>query len=161
MMILPDAGLSRVIGLLEVVHDHGNSHETVKLADELGLNLETLLPVIEAGEMLGFIDVAGGKIKLTDSGTGIVNGKILERKVAIKEKLASMEPFKRVMELLKSKKNGRMTKKSLQKVLRQELPKEQADKTASRIIEWGRHADLLGYNADSDELYLQVEPKKS
>jgi hypothetical protein len=39
-------------------------------------------------------------------------------------------------------------------VLRQDLPKDQADRMVLKIIEWGRHAGLIGYNADTEELYL-------
>ncbi|MFH1750751.1 MAG: AAA-associated domain-containing protein [Candidatus Micrarchaeota archaeon] len=157
MLTLPDVGISKVIGLMEVLHDHGNADETVRLAEELSLDVETLLPVIEAGEMLGFIEVASGKITLTDSGLKLINGKILERKEAIREKVAGLEPFKRVLELLRGKKSGKVQRKSLQKALRLELSKNQADKTLAKIIEWGRHADLIGYNSDSDELFLQQQ----
>ena len=154
MITLPDAGISKVNGLLEVLHGRGDQSETVKLAEDLDLNKKTLLPVIEAGEILGFIEVAGGRIKLTDHGLKQVMGRIAERKVLLKERLAALEPFKRVMELLKGRKNGRIPKKSLQKVLRSDLPKEQADRTVLKIIEWGRHAGLIGYNSDTEELYL-------
>lgn len=156
MIPLPDAGISKVIGLLEVLFGLGNQSVTVKLAEELNFTLETLLPVIEAGEQLGLIEVAGGKVKLTEFGLRLVKGKIIERKVILKERLISLDPFKRTIDLLKTKNNSRMSRKSLQKIIRQELPKEQADRTVSKIIEWGRHADLIGYNSDLEEVYLNV-----
>ncbi len=161
MQSLPDVGISKVIGLLEVLHDLGDENETVKLADELQLNLETLLPVVEAGELLGLIAITGGKIKITESGLKLVNSKILERKAAIREKVRDLEPFKKVVELLKAKKSGKMQKKSLLKVLRSELPRGQADHTLAKIIEWGRHAEIIGYNSDSEELYLVIIAEKT
>ncbi len=154
MMSLPDAGITKVVGLIEVLHDHGSEDETVKLAEYLQLDLDTLLPVVEAGEMLGFITISGGKIKLTEIGISLIGNKISERKAVIGKKVVLLEPFKKLLELLKTKKNGRIQKKTIQKILRQELPREQADKTLSKLIEWGRHVDLIGYEADSEELYL-------
>ncbi|MBI5224248.1 AAA-associated domain-containing protein [Candidatus Micrarchaeota archaeon] len=154
MQSLPDAGITKVVGLIEVLHDHGSEDETVKLAEYLQLDLDALLPVVEAGEMLGMITVSGGKIKLTETGSSLIGNKISDRKATIGKKVALLEPFKKLLEILKTKKNGRIQKKALQKILRQDLPRESADKTLSKLIEWGRHVDLIGYESDSEELYL-------
>ncbi|MEK6842922.1 MAG: AAA-associated domain-containing protein, partial [Candidatus Micrarchaeota archaeon] len=87
MMSLPDAGITKVVGLIEVLHDHGSEDETVKLAEYLQLDLDTLLPVVEAGEMLGFITISGGKIKLTEIGISLIGNKISERKAVIGKKV--------------------------------------------------------------------------
>ena len=40
------------------------------------------------------------------------------------------------------------------KMLSAELTKRHADSTLKSLIAWGRHASIIGYNADSDELFL-------
>jgi NitT/TauT family transport system ATP-binding protein len=37
------------------------------------------------------------------------------------------------------------------------LPNESPDKTFSTIVNWGRFAELFGYNKDEDRFYLDQE----
>ncbi|MFH1107211.1 MAG: AAA-associated domain-containing protein [Candidatus Micrarchaeota archaeon] len=151
---LPETGILKVIGLLEVLHDHGGEDETVRIVEELHMDVESLLPVTEAAELLGFVDISGGKIKLTDHGQKIIKAGITERKRIVKERLITLEAFKKTLLLLEGKKEKRIPKKLLTKVIRQDLMPQHADRTITRIIDWGRHAGLLGYDSDTDELYL-------
>ncbi|MFH1199990.1 MAG: AAA-associated domain-containing protein [Candidatus Micrarchaeota archaeon] len=151
---LPEAGILKVIGLLEVLHDRGGEDDTVQIVDELHMDVESLLPVTEAAELLGFITISGGKIKLTEFGNKIVKAGITERKRIVKDRLLTLDIFRKAIALVEAKKARRVSKKVLVKAIRAELIREHADKTVARIIDWGRHAGLLGYDSDSDELYL-------
>ncbi len=150
---LPDANITKVIGLLQILHQRGGEHETVNLANDLQMHAENLLPVTEAAEVLGFLTISGGKMKLTAEGKKAISGSIQERRQAVKERLLTLPIFKKAIELL-SKRNRKMHKRSFQKALLSDLPKLHSDSTLKSVIGWGRHASLLGYNADTDELFL-------
>jgi len=151
---LPDTGISKVMGLLEILHDRGDSEETVRLVSALKLSIEDLLPVTEAAEMLGFVSISGGRIKLSEIGLKIVNGDIQSRKSILKDRLVELESFKKATSLLADKKNRRMPKRAFLKLFKAELSPEDANKTVKKIIEWGRHAGIIGYESDSDQIYL-------
>ena len=152
-LTLPDANISKVIGLLQVLAQHGGDHETFSLANDLQLHAENFLPVTEAAELLGFIAISGGRMKLTSEGRKAIAGGIRERRLAVKERLLLQPVFKKALEYLQ-RKNGRCSKKSFQKALLGDLPKPQAESTLRSVIGWGRHASLIGYNSDTDEVFV-------
>lgn len=159
---LPETGISKVIGLLEILHDHGNEEETVELSGELGMTLEDLLPVIEAAQLLSLITISGGKMKATPEGIAVVTNATLHgRKEKIRERVLALEIFKKALPVIVSKSAGGKThKKHLLKLLKAEMPKEKAEKTFKRLVEWGRHAGVIGYHSESEEVFIIPQPKK-
>ncbi len=153
-MLLPDVSVSRIFGLLEVLHNRQGVEETVKLATDLDLQLDEVLPVLEASERLGLMEVKSGKMRLSKNGFALVEGGIEKRKKMLREKLLQIKPFAMIIEFLKTRKNHRTNKRAVHKLLSAELSKQYADQTIKRIIDWGRYAELIGYNSETDELYL-------
>ena len=159
-LALPETGITKVVGLLEILHDHGDEEETVALSGELNMTLEDLLPVMEAAQMLGFITISGGKIKIAKEGLEVISSPTLQaRKERIRNRVMALEVFKKVMELMGAR-EGKTHKKHLLKMLRAELPKDKAEKTFKRIVEWGRHAGIIGYDSDTEETFFIIEVKK-
>jgi NitT/TauT family transport system ATP-binding protein len=57
-----------MIGLLEVLEDFKGRVDVAKVADDLILELDDLLPVVDAAELLSFIKVDSGDLILTETG---------------------------------------------------------------------------------------------
>lgn len=149
---LPDANITKVMGLLQILQQHGGEHETVSIASDVHLDAESLLPITEAAELLGFVAISGGRVKVTEEGRKAVSGGIRDRRTAVRKRLLTLAIFKRVLELLQS--NQGITRKAFHKMLLEEMPKRQADATLKTLIAWGRHAGLVGYDSDNDRLFL-------
>lgn len=146
--------MSKVIGLLEVVNDEGGECETVELANDLRLDAESLLPVTDAAELLGFITISGGRMTLTPAGKKAITGTILQRRESVKQRLMTLPTIKKVLDLIQAKKNKRLPKRALARVLSAEMPRSQVESNIKRLINWGRHSGLIGFNADTDELFI-------
>ena len=58
----------QVLGLVESTGGLDGPIDLSRLADEFGADLVTLLPIVDAGEMLGLIKVDMGDVVLTDFG---------------------------------------------------------------------------------------------
>ncbi len=54
--MLPHARPGGVTGLLEILIDHGGRADIYRLADDLVMDVDDLLPIIEAGHLLGFLE---------------------------------------------------------------------------------------------------------
>jgi hypothetical protein len=54
--------------VVEVMGGLSSSIDIPKLADELSGDLATFLPILDAAEMLGLVNVAEGDVSLTESG---------------------------------------------------------------------------------------------
>ena len=115
--ILPRVGVSKVIGFLEVVHDNNDSAETIQLAADLDLEIDDLLPVLDAAELLDFIEVKSGRVSLTPTGKKFVENNLLERRGLLRDQVTKIDTIKQVLDALKTKKNKKMSKKNLLKAL--------------------------------------------
>src|SRR6202042_3962086 len=52
--ILPHARVGGIAGLLELLHDRGGREDLFRLSEELVMDVEDLLPILEACQLLGF-----------------------------------------------------------------------------------------------------------
>lgn len=84
-------GIGRVRGVVQVIKENGGPIEISELAEESKVNIDELLPIIEAASQLGFIRIVESQIELTAEGSKLTGGNAHK---IIREKLASLEPFK-------------------------------------------------------------------
>jgi hypothetical protein len=151
--VLPDVGISKVIGFLQVLDDHGGSEEAAKLVKELGSELDAFLPIIDASELLGLTTAKNGKIVLTGLGRELVESSLASRRQIFKERMLSLKVFKEVVSLLETR-NRRIHRKAILKLLKEKLTHAEAEMQLQRVIDWGRHTEILGYDSDTEELFL-------
>ncbi|HAW59999.1 MAG TPA: hypothetical protein DCW86_00820 [Actinobacteria bacterium] len=154
---LPRTGISTVIGLLELIDDAKGKEDIFKLAKSLQFDLEDILPVIDASELLGLAEVIDGDIKLTPTGKRLVEADVNERKLVIKQQLKKLKPFQETIAALKTKEDKRMDREFFVELFEAHLSEEDAENLVHTIIDWGRYAELIGYNLDTEEMYLDQE----
>lgn len=52
-----DGSETGIAGLLEILQDRGGHEDLYRLAEESGMDVDDLLPIVEAAAMLGFATV--------------------------------------------------------------------------------------------------------
>ena len=67
-------------GLLEILVAHGGSEDLPKLAHELTFEVDDLLPLVDAAQVLGLAHVDDADLHVTDEGRVFVAADILESK---------------------------------------------------------------------------------
>src|SRR5690606_17334348 len=77
---LPAASVGGLAGLIEMVYAHDGVADLPELADELAFAVDDLLPLVDAGTMLGLATVADADVSLTDQGREWFTGDIQLRK---------------------------------------------------------------------------------
>ena len=140
-------------GLLEILDDYQGKVDAARIADDLMLELDDILPAIEAAEMLGFIKVDSGDLILTDKGREYLEGNSMQRKKILNQTLSRISLFRWLIEHLKNRGNE-MSKDELISVLEEEMPDVDAAKMVKWSIEWGRHALILRYDSNSQTIRL-------
>jgi len=153
MEFIPDAHITEVFGLLEILDDNGGSLPADDIQKISGVVFDELLPVIDAAEMLGLVVVNKNMVKLTKFGKKIVGLEIEERQDEIAKRIKNTEIFKKVLSMIKRK--GAITMEELISFLEKELTKRDAKKEARKIIEWGRYAELISYDIEDRTITLQ------
>lgn len=148
---------SKVIGLLEYLDDHQGKEDIYKLAEAIHYELGELLSVIKMAEMLGLAETPGGDVVITDLGRKILKSKVAQRKLIVREQLKKLKIYQRLIEALQKSEEGRLRREVILEALARLSPHENAEALFKTIVNWGRYAELLGFNPDTETLYLDEE----
>jgi len=156
--MLPHARVGGISGLLEIVNDRGGKEDLPKLAESLRLEVDDLLPAVDASAMLGFARVAQGDVEILDAGKDFATAGIHRSHEIFKEQLLKHVPFvATVLEALKHKRDGRIGKEFLVDILDEHFSASEAERQFETLVDWGRYAQLFEYDADEERLYLPEE----
>lgn len=151
---IPQVTISRVLGLLEVLDDLGGRHDVFRLAREVHYELGDIILVIKAAEMLGFVETPGADVVLTAVGARMLKAKVGTRKQLLKEQLVKLPIFRAVVDALHRSDNRRADQDAFLEIFALYLPAEDSEALLRTVIDWGRYAELIGYNVEDQELYL-------
>ncbi len=154
---LPQVTASKVIGLLEFLNDQEGKEDIYKLAELVRYEVGELLSVIKMGEMLGFAETPNGDVVLLDLGKKFLKCKMGKRKLLIRERLSKLNLFQSLINFLKTSENGHLNREAILDELSRYLPHEDVECLFKTVVSWGRFAELLGYNPDTEVLYLDEE----
>ncbi len=153
-MFFPKATISEIIGLLEAVNDAGGVEDAARLAADFDLELDEILPSIDGAELLGLVITTDGNIELTEDAQKLLDASIQERKKIIRNKVAGVEIIKELRNELMQSDEHRMSKEDALKFIQKRIPSSDTESYFRIIINWTRHAGLIGYNSDSEEICL-------
>jgi NitT/TauT family transport system ATP-binding protein len=154
---LPDAGLTMVFGLLELLQDRGGREDGYKIARDLNIKFGDLLKVMKAAEILGLVSTPAGDVVLEPLGQQFLDAKINERKIIVREQLKKHGLFSYFIRLLHGQENKSLIKEVVLEHLAMLLPSEKPERQFQTMVNWGRFAELFGYNKDEDRFYLDNE----
>jgi NitT/TauT family transport system ATP-binding protein len=153
--MLPHVRLGGLAGLLEILLDRGGHEDLHHLADELVMEVDDLLPIIEAAQLLNFIRLHEGRVELTPEGRAFVDADILTRKVLFREAALQHVPLLRQIEhALRAKSNQRLPDEFFYDILEEHFSEKEAQRQLETAISWGRYAEIFDYDAGSKLLYL-------
>jgi NitT/TauT family transport system ATP-binding protein len=156
--MLPHARVGGISGLLEIVNDRGGREDLPKLADSLRLEVDDLLPAVDAAALLGLAEVAHGDVTITAAGKEFATASVHRSHKIFKEQFLSHVPFvSTVVEALNQKKDGRIGKDFLLDILDEHFSDSEAERQFVTLVDWGRYAQLFEYDADEERLYKAEE----
>src|SRR2546428_12869651 len=97
---IPQVGISRVMGLLEVLDDAGGRYDVFRLARDVNYEFGEILRVLKGAEMLGLVETPGADVVLTSTGGQLLRGRVNSRKKLLKEQLKKLPIFRAVVDAL-------------------------------------------------------------
>jgi len=159
-MTIPRAQVGTVMGLLEILHDFQGKVDLAKVADELRLELDDILPAVDAAKLLKLIQVNSGDLILTSEGTALLSKNISGRKKELNNMVSNLGEIKGIINFIRKEHGNEVTKEDLLYFIRQEMPDVDAEKTFSWIVDWGRYSLLLRYDSNSQKIKLTKSPTK-
>lgn len=156
---LPLAPVTALAGLLE----HTNAtpeerDEIAQLREDLGLDLDQLLPLVEAAELLGFARVANGAMILSPLGEAFAEASILARKEIFATRLRRLPFFRWMLRMLAVADDQSLRWEVLLTALERDFPPAEAERQLDIASEWGRYAELFAYDDAEGRFFLEGRP---
>ena len=153
--MLPHARVGGISGLLEIINDRGGREDLPNLAHDLMLEVDDLLPAIDASVMLGFASVGEGDVLLTPVGVAFATADVHQSHEIFKQQMLGRVPFaSTVVEALRHKKDGRVSKEFLLDILDEHFSDDEAERQFQSLVDWGRYAQIFEYDAQGEQLYI-------
>lgn len=151
---IPQVGISKIIGLLEVLDDAGGRYDVFRLARDINYEFGEILQVIKAAEMLELVATPGADVVLTSTGSQLLRGKVNARKKLLREQVGKLALFRTVVEALQRSEGRRAEEDVFLEIFALHIPAEDPEAVLKTVVDWGRYTELLGYNPEDQELYL-------
>jgi NitT/TauT family transport system ATP-binding protein len=154
-IMLPHTRPGGLAGLLEILTDHGGRADLHKLADELSLEVDALLPSVDTAVLLGFLRVEEGDAIITSEGQAFAQADIQARKAIFRKAALAHVPLLRQMEqALKAKADRTLSDEFFRDLLDEHFSEDESRRQLETAIQWGRYAEIFDYDAATGKLTL-------
>jgi NitT/TauT family transport system ATP-binding protein len=146
--MLPHARPGGVAGLLELLLDKGGRDDIYRLADDLAFEIDDLLPIVDAAQLLGFLKIEEGDAAITATGTEFANSEILRQKELFREAaLNNILLLRQIRRALESKRDHTVPDEFFLDMLDEQFSEEESQRQMETAITWGRYAELFDFDA--------------
>ncbi|HEX2777716.1 MAG TPA: AAA-associated domain-containing protein [Candidatus Acidoferrales bacterium] len=152
--MLPHARPGGVAGLLELLMDRGGEEDLYHVAETLLLEVDDLLPILDAATMLGFATAHEGDVKITPPGRTFAEADIPTRKRLFRAALTHVPLMQQIVTALENKSDHTMPVEFFRDLLDERLPAHDVEQQIETVLNWGRYADIFTYDSASDRLRL-------
>jgi NitT/TauT family transport system ATP-binding protein len=153
--MLPHARPGGIAGLLELIIDFGGRIDIYRLADELAFEIDDLLPIVEAAQLLGFLSVEEGDVAITPIGNEYAESEILQqtelfRKAAVEHVLL----LRQITRALSNKSDHTVPQEFFLDMLDEQFSEEETQRQLETAINWGRYAELFDFDSSRRRFIL-------
>jgi NitT/TauT family transport system ATP-binding protein len=153
---LPHARVGALAGFLEIIAERGGRVDLHRLAGELLLDVGELLPLVDAAALLGWVEVREGDAILSGAGHAFVEAPVLARKELFRTALQQRPTLAtRIHAALLGKANHRLPESFFLGLLEQHFSRAEARRQLDTAIDWGRYAELFGFEDDTNEVFVE------
>lgn len=156
--MLPHARPGGIAGLLEILAEHEGPYGMHSLADDLAFELDDLLPIVDAGVMLGFLTVSEGKVEITAEGRKFADADIIARKEIFRDlALDRITLIRQIARALASKSDKTLSDEFFHDILDEHFSEEEVRHQLDTAVHWGRYAEVFDYDAATGKFYIPEE----
>ena len=146
---LPHATVDGLSGLAEIlIGRHGGAADLADLAEGLGLEVDDLLPIVDALVMLGFADLRDDRLELTGNGQVFAGASIQDSKMIFARASLDRAPLVRaIYRSLRATQDDSLPSGYFIDILRASYSEEESVRQLDVAVNWGRYAELYDYDA--------------
>lgn len=151
--MLPHARVGGIAGLTELLRDRGGREDLFRLSEELVMDVEDLLPILEACVLLGFAWLKEGDVQITPDGITFADADIQRRKVLFREAaLKHVTILKQIDSILKRKSDHSIADEFFHDILDEHFAEDEVQRQFETAMNWGRYAEIFDYDSENGKL---------
>ena len=156
---LPQVRIGAIAGLLELLEDR-KEKDLYRLGQELMLEVDDILPIVEAAKLMEFLVIQEGDLLLTPVGLQFIAGGIDQRKQIVRTQiLGNIRLVQQISRMLQAKRNHRISEELILDILETHFSPQEAMRQLKTAVDWGRYAELYSYDEPGGEIFLELEEK--
>jgi len=159
--MLPHARPGGIAGLLELLLDKGGRDDIYRLADDLAFEIDDLLPIVDAAQLLGFLQIEEGDAVITQAGSEFANSEILRQKELFRDAaVANVLLLRQIRRALESKSDHTVPEEFFLDMLDEQFSEEECQRQIETAVTWGRYAEIFDYDAGHRRFMLPDAPEE-
>jgi len=156
--MLPHARRGAIAGLLELLLERGGRDDLYHLADDLAFEIDDLLPIVEAGSLLGFLVTREGDVEITPEGRRFAEAGILRRKELFRVAALEHVPLiRQIARSLEAKADHALPEEFFRDLLAGHFSEEEIERQMDTAVNWGRYAELFDRDVSSGRFFIPEE----
>jgi NitT/TauT family transport system ATP-binding protein len=146
--MLPHARPGGVAGLLELLLDKAGRDDIYRLADDLAFEIDDLLPIVDAAQLLGFLKVEEGDASITEKGTEFANSEILRQKELFRDAaLENVLLLRQIRRAVDAKSDHTVPEEFFLDMLDEQFSDEESQRQIETAVAWGRYAEIFDFDS--------------
>ncbi len=152
---IPQVRIGSIAGLLELLEDL-HEQDLYRLGQDLQLEVDDILPIVEAAKLMDLVTLNEGAIGLTNKGREFIAGSIDERKQIFQDRLiANVSIVQQIRILLQAKRDRKLPEELILDLLEAHFSPKEAERQLKTAIDWGRYAELYSYDEPTGIIFLE------
>ncbi|MCS6897447.1 MAG: efflux RND transporter permease subunit, partial [Nitrospira sp.] len=151
---LPDVSVSDIVGLLDYLTKHDGEAEVYQIADQTNRELARVIAVVQAAEMLGFIETPGPMVVLTPSGRAFVAAGPDDRAKQWREQLLRLHLFRDIYQVLQRQPGHVIDRDFVLETIVTRMPYENYERVFNTFVRWARFGGLFIYDEATQQIAL-------
>jgi NitT/TauT family transport system ATP-binding protein len=152
---IPHARASEIIGLLEYLDARQGREDVFRIAYDTNRDFGRLITVVNAAELLDFVDTPKRTVVLAAEGLRFVRASPADRKGVWRDKLLELQLFRQVKEALERNPDHRVERDFVLELIALHMPNESLEDVFEVFVSWSRFGELFTYDELTDTVTLQ------
>ena len=156
--MLPHARPGGIAGFMELLADRGGRDDLYKLADELAMDVDDLLPIVDASVMLGFAVLHEGDVEITPEGRRFGEADIQTQKAIFRDAALKHVAILRLIEnTLHAKRDHAIGEEFFRDILDEHFSADEVERQFETALNWGRYAEIFDYDSETGRIFHREE----
>jgi len=156
--MLPHARPGGIAGFMELLTDRGGRDDLYKLADELAMDVDDLLPIVDASVVLGFAVVHEGDVEITPEGRRFGEADIqLQKEIFREAALKNIALLRLIENTLHAKRDHAIGEEFFRDILDEHFSSDEVERQFETALNWGRYAEIFDYDSETGRIFHREE----